>query len=225
MFTFNTALTYTRSAMLIATVLGGTAHAAWAMQSISCQGVLVQDDTLHLQPVPPFREIGGGPPWCDADISDEFGHGAARLVLATCKVDEWCEIKGVVDGHGTWNWVKILSVRFLIRAADALPSEFLGSWTRLSVPERALIDIDIGRRSFDEPGYHCQINGVTKSVDDEDAGNHVYLIDMICRDEGGPHRVHEVWAMRTVNGKDVLVISGATSIQVLQREPANDARK
>lgn len=128
-------------------------------------------------------------------------------------------------------------------AADALPSEFLGGWTKLSATlatdektgavERILINgIGIGRRSYHEPGYNCQINRVTKSVDDADAQDHVYSIDMICQYEDqspSSHRVHAVWAIRNVNGKDVLIISSATSIQVLQRDVSSegegDARK
>jgi hypothetical protein len=108
-----------------------------------------------------------------------------------------------------------------------LPSSFLGSWVNKDgAGEHEITGINIGKRTYHEPGYNCAI----RSIRARDEGNavgrgKVYLVEMSCDGEetpGHPVRVKEVWALRRANGKDILVMSGASgstfpSIHVLER--------
>ena len=113
------------------------------------------------------------------------------------------------------------------RAAE-LPSTFLGSWVnRDGASEHEVTGINIGKRTYHEPGYNCAIRSVRARNEANAIGRgKVYLVEMSCAgDEETPDRpvrVKEVWALRRANGKDILVMSGASgptfpSIHVLER--------
>lgn len=113
------------------------------------------------------------------------------------------------------------------RAAD-LPKSFLGDWTNHDgASEHEVTGIHVGPRTYHEPGYNCDIRSIT-AKNDAATGTHtlVYLVDMTCSDDGEnpsrPKRVREIWALRRINGKDVLVMVAAAgptypSIHVLER--------
>lgn len=70
----------------------------------NCHGYLVKDEFgLHLA-----KNSNGAPfdgvSWCDASIEDQ------DKVLRKCVVGGPCSIKGSVQGHGVFNWVKIDTV-------------------------------------------------------------------------------------------------------------------
>ena len=112
------------------------------------------------------------------------------------------------------------------RAAE-LPKSFLGDWTNhAGASEHEVTGIHVGPRTYHEPGYNCDFRSIS-ATHDAATGTHtvVYLIDMACSgDEENPRRrrVREIWALRKINGKDVLVMTGTAgptypSIHVLQR--------
>lgn len=112
------------------------------------------------------------------------------------------------------------------RAAE-LPKSFLGDWTNNDgSSEHEVTGIHVDARTYHEPGYNCDLRSVTAKNDAATSGRTpVYLIDMTCAgDEENPHakRVREIWALRRINGKDVLVMAGTAgptypSIHVLER--------
>lgn len=112
------------------------------------------------------------------------------------------------------------------RAAD-LPKSFLGDWANHDgSSEHEVTGIHVGPRTYHEPGYNCDLRSITAKNDAAaSARTLVYLIDMTCSgDEENPRRkrVREVWALRKVDGKDVLVMAGTAgptcpSIHVLER--------
>jgi hypothetical protein len=113
------------------------------------------------------------------------------------------------------------------RAAD-LPKSFLGEWAnRDGSSEHEVTGIHVGPRTYHEPGYNCNFRSIT-ARNDAATSTHtlVYLIDMSCSGDGEnpghSQRVHELWALRRINGKDVLIMAataGSTypSIHVLER--------
>ena len=111
-------------------------------------------------------------------------------------------------------------------AAD-LPKSLLGDWTnRDGSSEHEVTGIHVGSRTYHEPGYNCDLRSITAKNDAAtSARTLVYLVDMTCSgDEENPHRrrVREIWALRKVDGKDVLVMAGTAgptypSIHVLER--------
>lgn len=113
------------------------------------------------------------------------------------------------------------------RAAD-LPKSFIGEWAnRDGSSEHEVTGIHLGPRTYHEPGYNCDIRSITAKNDAAtSARSLVYLIDMACSGDGEnpgrPKRVQEIWALRKINGKDVLVMAGTAgptypSIHVLER--------
>lgn len=113
------------------------------------------------------------------------------------------------------------------RAAD-LPKSFLGDWTnRDGSSEHEITGIHVGPKAYHEPGYNCDFRSITAKHDAaaSDAPALVYLIDMTCsgdEENPRPRRVREAWALRKINGKDVLVMTGTAgptypSIHVLER--------
>lgn len=128
--------------------------------------------------------------------------------------------------------IRGLIVALLVLAAGPapaaeLPKALLGDWTnRDGSSEHEVTGIHVGPRTYHEPGYNCELKSIT-AKHDAAAGTRavVYLIDMICAgDEENPRRrtVREVWALRRINGKDVLVMAGTAgptypSIHVLER--------
>lgn len=114
--------------------------------------------------------------------------------------------------------------------AAELPSSFLGSWVNkdgAAANDIEITGINIGQRTYHEPGYNCAIRSIRAQNEANAIGRgKVYLVAMSCTGEeetpGRPVRVKEVWALRRVNGKDILVMSGASgptfpSIHVLER--------
>jgi hypothetical protein len=88
-----------------------------------------------------------------------------------------------------------------------------------------LVDgINVGPRSYHEPGYNCKINSI-EVKSDVGLPDRVYIVDMACAGDGPSpraQRVREIWALRKINSKDVLImagVAGATypSIGILQR--------
>jgi hypothetical protein len=69
----------------------------------TCRGELIRDDYKVLQLARNARNLT----WCDAEIAD---HLEAK-VLKVCVVGSLCEIKGSIQGHGAFAWVKITKVR------------------------------------------------------------------------------------------------------------------
>jgi hypothetical protein len=115
--------------------------------------------------------------------------------------------------------------------AAGLPSAFLGSWVNrdgAAADDREITGINVGRRTYHEPGYDCEIRSIRARNEANAIGRgRVYLVEMSCAGEedapGRPVRVKEVWALRRSNGKDILVMSGASgptfpSVHVLERE-------
>jgi hypothetical protein len=103
-----------------------------------------------------------------------------------------------------------------------LPKSFLGSWINKRDGKAYPVEgINIDARTYHEPGYDCRINRVRKVQDAADSDARAYVIDMTCADDGaapGPaEKVHQIWALRSVNGEDVLIMAGTSSISVLQR--------
>ncbi len=113
------------------------------------------------------------------------------------------------------------------RAAD-LPKGFLGEWMNDDGADQAEVTgISVAPRSYHEPGYNCDIKSVTAK---DEAGSvnrgRVYVVEMLCTGDGenpGPRqRVREVWALRKINGAELLVTAGASgatypSVHILQR--------
>jgi len=112
------------------------------------------------------------------------------------------------------------------RAAD-LPKSFLGDWTNQDgSSEHEVTGIHVGPKTYHEPGYNCDFRSIT-AKHDAAASTHtfVYLIDMTCsgdEENPRPRRVREIWALRKINGKDVLVMAGTAgstypAVHILQR--------
>jgi hypothetical protein len=113
--------------------------------------------------------------------------------------------------------------------AAELPTAFLGSWTINdgASKDEVLTYVIVSPRYYKETGYNCPIKSITAKNDAEspDRGR-VYIIDMSCGVDGigaplSP-KVREVWALRKIDGKEVIVMSGMVgpsypSIRVLQR--------
>ena len=106
-------------------------------------------------------------------------------------------------------------------ASAQVPKELQGSWAAPTVA------IGIRANTTHVTGYNCVVKRVKKSIDttstnDPSVDAFVYIVDMICQDDGyqpqPPEKVHEVWALRSINGESVLVIAGASSIHVLKRD-------
>jgi hypothetical protein len=163
------------------------------------------------------------------DVSGPILDAYVRVVLRgqAPRVGAGCRITGYLTDTLEFTLLKLGQGRSSSSSdANALPAKFLGGWTKShqtggndSIP---ITGISVGPRSYHEPGYNCEINKVTGSADTADDADRVYIVDMTCQDDGyqppPAQRVHEVWAMRNINGKDLLITSGASSIQVLQRE-------
>jgi hypothetical protein len=96
----------------------------WPKNSqFSCTGVLVKDEYSYR-----LRPDKGMLPWCwcDADLWE----GKEIQVLKTCSLDDRCEIKGVIKGHGAFVWTKIDSVRKVAPPVprDTFPPAYRGVW-------------------------------------------------------------------------------------------------
>lgn len=70
---------------------------------LTCRGDLIQTEVLTYELK--FQELEDNV-WCNAMID----HKDESRVLAICKVGDYCEIKGIVDGHGSFYWYKITSI-------------------------------------------------------------------------------------------------------------------
>jgi hypothetical protein len=113
-------------------------------------------------------------------------------------------------------------------AAD-LPKVFQGSWKNNDGAggDVEVTGIHVGARTYHEPGYNCTIKSIIAKNDATVlTPSKVYIVDMTCAGDGpspGPaKKVREVWALRKINGEEVLVMAGATgatypSIHILQR--------
>jgi len=112
--------------------------------------------------------------------------------------------------------------------AAELPKSFLGDWTNQDgSSEHEVTGIHVGPKTYHEPGYNCDIRSITAKNDAAASTRTlVYLIDMACSGDGEnpgrPKRIREIWALRKINSKDVLVMAGAAgptypSIHVLER--------
>ena len=112
-------------------------------------------------------------------------------------------------------------------AAD-LPKSVLGDWTNHDGSnEFEVSGIHVGPRTYHEPGYNCDFKSIIAKNDAATMTRTlVYLIDMTCSGDGEnpgrPKRVREIWALRKINGKDILVMAGTAgptypSIHVLER--------
>jgi hypothetical protein len=113
-----------------------------------------------------------------------------------------------------------------VRAAD-FPKSLLGDWTnRDGSSEHEVTGIHVAPRTYHEPGYNCDIRSITAKNDAAtSAPTLVYLVDMTCsgdEENPRPRRVREIWALRKIHGKDVLVMTSTAgptypSIHVLER--------
>jgi len=125
--------------------------------------------------------------------------------------------------------VMIVALLFLsagsARAAE-LPKSFLGDWTNQDgSSEHEVTGIHVGAKTYHEPGYNCDFRSITAKKDAASTQTRVYLVDMTCsgdEENPRPRRVREIWALRKINGKDVLVMAGTAgptypSIHVLER--------
>jgi len=112
--------------------------------------------------------------------------------------------------------------------AAELPKSFLGDWTNQDgSSEHEVTGIHVDAKTYHEPGYNCDIRSITAKNDAATSTRTlVYLIDMACSGDGEnpgrPKRIREIWALRKINSKDVLVMAGAAgptypSIHVLER--------
>ena len=113
------------------------------------------------------------------------------------------------------------------RAAD-LPKSFLGDWANHDgSSEHEVTGIHVGARTYHEPGYNCDFRSIS-AKNDAATSTHtpVYLVEMACTGDGEkpgrPQRVREIWALRRIDGKDVLVMAGTAgptypSIHILDR--------
>jgi hypothetical protein len=104
----NTLKTLAVAAALVATVMPAKAADpafVWPKNSqFTCIGLLEQSrGAYRLSPNPEDKMKT----WCDADLSE----GKEVQVLKACSLNDQCIIKGVIEGHGTFAWVKIYSVR------------------------------------------------------------------------------------------------------------------
>ncbi len=81
----------------------------WPKESrFDCLGSLVREDGI-LQLAPEKGMLT----WCDADISSS----EEKRVLSECQLGQACRITGTIRGHGTFGWVKIISIQ--MRSAGA----------------------------------------------------------------------------------------------------------
>lgn len=126
--------------------------------------------------------------------------------------------------------VRFLTILALLSGMPAkaaeLPKAFLGNWTN-NDSEIEVTGIYVGPRTYHEPGYNCDIKSITAKNDAATITRTLlFIIDMACVGDGenpGPARsVREIWALRKVSGKDVLVMTGTAgptypSIHILQR--------
>jgi hypothetical protein len=115
-----------------------TAAVAKMPTSLTCIGVLVHDDSGYR-----LKPDTGSSSWCDAEISNEYGQeGSVSQILSACKVgggtaklplaqSSRCEIKGIVNGHGAFYWVKLSSVRSIHALEKVQPGDSIG-WVKSS---------------------------------------------------------------------------------------------
>ena len=128
--------------------------------------------------------------------------------------------------------IRVLFVALLFLSAGSaraaeLPKSFLGDWTNQDgSSEHEVTSIHVGPKTYHEPGYNCDFRSIATKKDAATSTHTLdYLVDMTCSgDEENPHprRVREIWALRKINGKDVLVMAGTAgpthpSIHILQR--------
>jgi hypothetical protein len=71
----------------------------------TCRGELTRDNYQVLQ----LARNAYNLTWCDAEISGDL----EAKVLKICVVGSLCEIKGIIQGHGAFAWVKITKIQQL----------------------------------------------------------------------------------------------------------------
>jgi hypothetical protein len=103
--------------LLISALVCGFAASSAGAKTIAqnCVGKLIRDDIeIHLEPL---KKGATFDIWCDAGLfnTNDKGMEAFKVahdkVLSVCRLGDICEIKGVVEGYGSFSWYKIHSVR------------------------------------------------------------------------------------------------------------------
>jgi len=105
------------SKLLLSTVavlaLMGVSGAANAKMPLplTCTGVLTSSDTQLDSDAIKLKPEAGSVTWCDSDIEDDIAEPGTRArVLKKCWFGGRCRIRGIVNGHGAFYWVRIQSV-------------------------------------------------------------------------------------------------------------------
>jgi hypothetical protein len=107
--------------------------------------------------------------------------------------------------------------------ADNLPKEFLGHWKRApeSKTDDLFVGANIGPKTYYELGTNCDIIRVKSSRNDAGTDTPIFLVDMLCLADGlhpgRPQKGPRGLSLRYVNNEPVLIIAGASSINLLQR--------
>jgi len=108
--------------------------------------------------------------------------------------------------------------------AAELPQTFLGDWTK-DDGDLVIGGINVGSRSYREPGYNCDIKSITDKDDLGGGSGLAYVVNMTCKaaqKNARTRKVREIWALRKIDGKYVLIMAGIAgetypSIGLLQR--------
>jgi hypothetical protein len=123
----------------------------------------------------------------------------------------------------------IVAVAMLMTAVAAiageLPKSFLGNWTQDGLePYVPAYPITITPTSLKSIGigFSCKIdavNGESMLLNGDETHYRVYVVDESCTYDGlPPGKQHETWALRNINGTDVLLIaSNFPSLDVYHR--------
>src|SRR5579871_5809337 len=164
---------------------------------------------------------------CIVTLSYRCGRSIVERMRARLDMDHTAQ-KDKVTMHIRALIVALLFLSVGSAQAADLPKSFLGDWTnRDGSSEHEVTGIHVGPRTYHEPGYNCDIRSIT-AKNDAATSQHtlVYLVDMACSGDGEnpgrPQRIREIWALRRIAGKDVLVMAGTVgptfpSIHILER--------
>jgi hypothetical protein len=165
----------------------------------------------------------GQPGTVDDSCSFDGKSAAGKKILSVCPNGTRCKV--VADGE----WGPPFRIYHVTSVASlpTIPADIRGAWIWTGSRREGVnvTGIKIGASGYHEPGYNCDLNRIQKSADTAEAGGAIFIIDMTCRDDGynkGPaNKVHEIWALRSIDGEDVLIVSTPTSIQAMQRDKDN----
>jgi hypothetical protein len=157
----------------------------------------------------------------DIDVCSFNGKGATgKAILSACPEGTRCKIvaDGEWDTPAAFDRFYIYHVKSVALQGDELPASFLGDWSNdeNNGEPSGNLPVSIGPRSYAIGGQSCQFNSIKKN-------SGTFLVEMTCREEDDPHvqRWQAIFGMRTINGKDFLIVAVAAtkfpSLDVLSR--------